>query len=156
MKTLYLMRHADTETVQPDGSDHGRILTDKGRRQATTAAEFLNGSAFPPTHVIASDASRTKETAKIVKKGDIFFSRDLYLAPAAKLLTALQAVEQHHDSLLVVAHNPGIAELAAHLSSDHPDVEDFPPATLAVFTVETDDWYTLEPETAFLQKVYRP
>lgn len=156
MKTLYLMRHADTETVQPDGSDHGRLLTDKGRKQATAVRDFLQTCPFPPGHALASDSSRTKETATIVKKGNILFSRDLYLAPAAKLLGILQSIEQIHDHVLVVAHNPGIAELALHLSSENPEAEDFPPATIAVFTIEADDWYNLEPETAVLDKIFRP
>lgn len=156
MKTLYLLRHADTETVQPEGSDHDRLLTDKGRRQAVAVRDFLQSMPFPPGHVLASDSARTKETATIVRTGNILFTRDLYLSPAAKILAALQAIGQAHDHVLIVAHNPGIAELASHLSSDSPDVEDFPPATLAVFTVETDDWYMLEPETAFLNKVFKP
>jgi phosphohistidine phosphatase len=155
MKTLYLMRHAEAATGSPDGQDHSRPLTDLGRAQAARAAAFIKTLPQQPDSAIASDSLRTKDTAKIVHKAGISFQADLYLASADRLLAAIQGVDQKYNTLLVVAHNPGVGELALRLADKrYDDLISFPPATIAVLTTDADDWYDIDDTNMWLQDVF--
>ena len=70
--------------------------------------------------------------------------RDLYLADAETLWQAVEQTADEADTLIVVAHNPGIHELAARLlrrdggsPSAVAKVErGFPTATAAIFLID--------------------
>ncbi len=65
---IYLVRHGETyankqKTIQGQSAS---LLTDKGRKQAELAGEYLRGIPFDMA--LASDLSRARETAKIIMK----------------------------------------------------------------------------------------
>jgi len=71
--------------------------------------------------VLASSARRTRETAAIVVSRlnlsvAIVHESSLYLATADTLLRAINACHAPTQTLLLVAHNPGVSELAHQLS----------------------------------------
>ena len=65
----------------------------------------------------------------------------LYLAGPDLILGILQ--DQTAGSVLMICHNPGIAEAAARLASTppaHPDFRRYPTAATTVFSFDQDDW----------------
>ncbi len=80
------------------------------------------------------------------------FDKELYQAPNEKLLSEIQKADPAQNSLLVVAHNPGIAELAYALGK----VSRYDPGTLSVFKADCDSWAEFSPDTAKLEKVFVP
>jgi len=120
-KHLILLRHAHAE----DGaSDRERPLSAKGHREIERAArglDTLTGSGFRPTLVLTSSARRTLETAAAVERvlaGPLRVEQDetLYLASPGQLLTRLRSLPEVERQVLLVGHNPGLAELAALLA----------------------------------------
>lgn len=167
MKTLYLLRHAEAEggSSLAEG-DHARVLSIRGRAEGREVGRFMKSQGMSPEFILASDAPRAMSTARLVAE-EIFgdrkspvtsrFDRALYLAPAGALLEHVQAVTGKLDRLLLVAHNPGTMELALYLAGIEALAFDgFPPATLAVFETDVDDWALMDAENTRLAAHFTP
>jgi phosphohistidine phosphatase len=114
---LILMRHMKSGW---DGmtSDHARPLSERGAEDAPRIGAWLQKQGTPDLALV-SDSLRTRETfAGLGVEPPAHHSRALYQATAGALLTFIQARRGDAQTLLVVAHNPGIAELAAMLVAD--------------------------------------
>ncbi len=123
MKTLYLLRHAKSSWGDAGLPDHERPLNERGRKAAKRMGRYLRGLRHPPALVLASTARRVGETLELILPelaGDVTVVRDraLYLATPDTLLSRLHATSINPDSLLIVGHNPGLQELALHLSGE--------------------------------------
>ncbi|HYL33512.1 MAG TPA: histidine phosphatase family protein [Stellaceae bacterium] len=153
MSTLFLLRHAKAVAQHADG-DRARALSDAGRDSARTIAGAIAERHIAPSLVLCSDSARTRETLDIVLPGlkpppDIVYEEALYLADAKQLLQRLRRIPDSVRSVMLVAHNPGLQELAV-LLSDQPTgplmarlTQDFPTAGLARFEVNLP-WSALE------------
>lgn len=145
MITLVLVRHAKSDWAvvrqahQPVIADHDRPLNDRGRRDAPRMARQLAETGFRPDAILSSTAVRALTTAEaFAAELGVAVSPDpeLYGAPARTLLAAAAATGR--PSVLVVAHDPGMTTLAAHLSDD--GIGHMPTCAVARFTWQVDDW----------------
>lgn len=163
MKTLLLLRHA---SAAAGADDHARPLSQKGRAEARIIADKLVEAGHSPRLILTSDAARTAETAFAVEDRlrlagaapDVREESTLYLASAETLLDHIELAGTEIAEILVVAHNPGIAELAHDLSRGKLGdvIRGFPPATLALFLYDGDDWADLSPARLTLAAVLTP
>src|SRR3982751_6786357 len=115
MKTLTLLRHAKSgwdDTVQRDVD---RPLNAKGRRAAQAVGRFLKRESVAFDHVLASPAVRVQQTLDEVAAtyGPLapVGERRIYLASAATLLDLIRDLDDAHDRVLLVGHNPGLEDL---------------------------------------------
>jgi phosphohistidine phosphatase len=128
------MRH--TEAAWEYGQeDRARQLTEKGKRQALDLAIWLSAQSYHPTQALVSDATRTQQTfLALNQKCPVSALPKLYLAEPEILMLEIQKVET--ECLLVLAHNPGLAELATKMASESPSHHQFfnypPGATLVL------------------------
>ena len=102
-----------------------------------------------PDLVLVSPAQRTVETLAAFDPWDetplIERIDELYLATAPQMLQIVRGVAETVRSVLLIAHNPGLHDLAltlvgaASMSSPTPDnrrlAESFPTASLAEFSI---------------------
>ena len=154
MLQLLLLRHAKTERSSPDG-DHGRPLTKRGMADAALVGAYMREHRLVPDRAIVSDALRTRQTYDIAATGlgadageeiDAQMDNGLYLADNLGLLRAILETPAEVNRLLVVGHNPGVAELAHSLSAlgDETAIaglqENFPTAALAIIEFDTLAW----------------
>jgi phosphohistidine phosphatase len=162
MKTLYLLRHAHTlSAIPPLLSDHERILSPQGAEEALQVGKFMQAHEFYPDFVLSSSAVRTIQTTRLIF-GVLFskagvkvashFDRRLYHASADTMLAEIRKTDNSIRNLLVVAHNPGIAELALRLG----EIDHYAPATLAIFKADCQSWADFLPHTARLEQVFVP
>ena len=158
---LYLLRHARAEIAGNGAPDDSRALTREGRRVAADVAAFLSSRSEFPTQVWCSTARRAVETmerviAALPEVPATSISEALYLASSRSLLDQIRAADPSVSSLLLVGHNPGLAELAAQLAGrgDAAALRSlsrrFPPASLAELEPPGAKWPALEPQTARL------
>ena len=162
MKTLYLLRHAiAASATPPQMSDYDRTLSAQGVLDARIIGRFMQSNRMQPDFVLCSGALRTTQTAQIIisvlfgktdAKVASNFDKDLYNAPDEKLLSEIRKADPSHGSLMVVAHNPGIAELAFTLGK----VARYEPGTLSVFRADCQNWTDFSAKTAKLEKVFVP
>jgi phosphohistidine phosphatase len=136
MRRLILLRHA---TAGPShGDDLSRPLTAKGVREAAAAGRALAARGLMPDVVLVSPARRTQETweamAELFPNARVETAPRLYDAGAEILMDAAED-EVEAETVLVIAHNPGLHQLAYNLSTRaaRPAPRHFPPATAAVF-----------------------
>lgn len=148
MKQLILMRHAKAEKDAPSGEDFDRRLALRGREEARSVAQAMKDYGVAPDFALVSAAARTRETFAEVEGvfGTIraVTSKDFYNAGADALRRFVESHETEGQSMLVVAHNPGIQLLvgdylfegAASMSVIEKVRNGYPTATATVFEVD--------------------
>lgn len=148
MKQLILVRHASAEPEQFPSKDFDRVLSPAGLEEVRKLGQFINGKGMLPGHISCSSASRTHQTASLLKevfgKAEIPVTATplLYNAGFQSLLYYLQSFSSEVQDLLLVAHNPGISQLATVLSSEHP--YQFSTASGLCLKFEADSWKEIQ------------
>jgi phosphohistidine phosphatase len=109
MPFVYVLRHAKAEKQAE--TDHARELSEKGDSQALTLATWLVLSGITFDQVIVSDSARTMETLDLLElDSKISVAKNAYNA-SAQTLGELIRESGAQDSVLVIAHNPGVSDL---------------------------------------------
>ncbi len=154
-KRLVLVRHAKSSWSDPDLADHDRPLSARGRDAAATVGRHLRRSGLRPDLVLCSSATRARQTLERLKFEDtaVIVEDQLYGAGAAALLTRVRGVSNEVRTLVVVAHNPGIEELARLLpgpadtgrNDDLAAAGKFPTGAVADLEFAIDGWPEVAP-----------
>jgi phosphohistidine phosphatase len=113
---LYLLRHADADTVATHDDD--RALSDKGIAQSQRAARFCEAHDVLPELVLTSPIRRAHQTAKIVAEHlRVEMKIMRWLACGAEPVKMLQELADFsgYKSVMLVGHEPDFSHLAAHL-----------------------------------------
>ncbi|MEX0281560.1 MAG: histidine phosphatase family protein [Arenibacterium sp.] len=141
-RTAIVMRHAKSSWDDPWREDHERPLNKRGRRSAQVLGDWLRMRGHLPDQTLCSSAARTRETFEGLNlKTEIEFIGALYHAGARTLLSHLQKASG--KSVLLIAHNPGIADFAEQLVNTPPDHDrfyDYPTGATLVVTLDISDW----------------
>lgn len=153
-KRLYLLRHAQAAS-EMEIDDKSRSLTLHGLSQAAQVGAYFKENNITLDQALCSSARRTKMTLAEVKKSGATVKKErtldeIYNAPAGDILHAIQGADG--DNILVVAHNPGIHQLANMLvgRGERVNLErlmmGYNPATLCVFDCSCDVWANILPQ----------
>lgn len=143
---LILVRHAKSSWGDPSQEDHDRPLNARGRDAAPKIGKWLADRGYLPAEVVSSTAQRTLETwdrmAPFLGDGTVM-RRDtgLYHASAERMLRALNHCAA--SPVLMLGHNPGIAEFAVRILGKAPDcprLARFPTCATLVAEFDADDW----------------
>ena len=161
MKRLLILRHAEAGHSFT-GDDHSRTLTDYGQQQARSVGRWLLESEHWPESTVVSSAMRTRQTCIWIghelgeKAATPYLDDRLYLASPAQLCSAINETPETVQTLLVIAHMPGVQDLSMDLTSADSDEQTaldmashWPPAGLAVFSV-SKPWAELDGRDAAL------
>lgn len=148
---LILTRHAKSEWDDPFEDDRARPLNDRGRAAAQAIGAWLAAEGYVPDSVLCSDARRTTETWALVSKAfseapAVSYSNRLYHASAKTLLEILQGASG--NTVMIIGHNPGIADFAAALVDHrpgHPRFTDYPTCATTIIDFEANDWSQVHP-----------
>ena len=165
MHTLYLLRHAKSSWANPTLADRQRPLAPRGRRAAKRIADHLSRERVEPELVLCSSAVRTKETLDLIRgalgpAATVTVEDELYGASADELLEHVRHVSEGVASVMLIGHNPGLAELARILASSGAELQrleaKFPTAALATLTFAEPTWSRLAPGDAVLRAYVVP
>jgi phosphohistidine phosphatase len=125
---LLLLRHADAVDGGCELADLDRPLSPRGRRQAAFVAKRLAG--VPVDYVLCSPSTRTRETAEPLLAArcpvmpTVVYDRRLYESNARTVLGLIRGLPDSARSVLVIGHNPWIAELLDLLAPDREGMPD--------------------------------
>ena len=165
MAMLYLMRHAKSDWHSAAQADFDRPLNQRGASDATRMGQWLATQGLRPEVLLASPAQRARQTvlavaeALGVEEHEVVFNQDLYLADRTTLLNILRAVPGLTESVLLVAHNPGLDNLVEWLASEPPPFSDsgklMTTAAIAAFELPAG-WARLQRGGVTLQQLLRP
>jgi len=166
---LLLLRHAKAEPGAPEQDDHDRTLTERGQADAGAVARYMRRQGYAASRILCSTALRTVQTAEPVlamAPVPIAYLAQLYLAAPGRIVALAQDADAADASLMIVAHNPGLEQVAALLAREpvkpkeqhrHDVMEEkFPTAALAVLDFDIAHWKQLSPGTGKLVDFVRP
>jgi phosphohistidine phosphatase len=114
---LLLMRHAKSSWGDSSLSDFDRPLNKRGFLGAPYMGRLLKEQGLLPDLVFASTAVRAQQTMEAVVQesgftGEIISTKRLYLAEIPNYVDVLSEVPHGTSRVLIIAHNPGIADFA--------------------------------------------
>mgnify|MGYP005854657051 CR=1 FL=1 len=143
---LILTRHAKSDWDDPLDSDHSRPLSARGVDAAPRIGRWLAQSGYLPGQALVSDAARAQQTwgliaSELPNAHAATVDRSLYLAGPELLLARLRQATA--PCVILIAHNPGIAEFARRLLRGpmaHKGVAQFPTGATLVADFERADW----------------
>ena len=119
MKTLVLCRHAKSDW--PSGvDDMDRPLKERGTNDAIRLSQLLSSHGFVPDAIISSPANRALSTAKIISEQlnydrDITVERNVYFGGTGELISIIQDLPTHLNSVMVFGHNPTMEQSVRYL-----------------------------------------
>jgi phosphohistidine phosphatase len=149
MKTLILMRHAKSSWDSPTLADHDRPLNDRGIQSAKALGSWLREKKLTPDQALVSSSLRTQETfARLNLSVNSTLKPELYHASSDVLLDAIKNAQG--ETIIVIAHNPGIGDLAlrlARMTRQHPNhtrFTDYPTGATLVMQWNADSWREID------------
>lgn len=130
---LVLVRHAKSDWGDPSLADHDRPLNGRGRRNAPDMARRFAGTGAQVDRILSSTALRARTTATAF--GDalglpVELRPEMYASPPETL--AAMASGSGVRRVMLVAHDPGITELAERASAGA--ITHLPTGAVARFT----------------------
>jgi phosphohistidine phosphatase len=167
MRRLILFRHAKAEPAEQGLEDHARSLIERGRKDAGKIGAYMKSHGLSPDRAIISPAARTQETwkytAAALKPSPAAMTADkLYDATPHAIFAIIKGAPASAHTLMVVAHNPGLHEVALMLiASGDIDArerlrEKLPTAGLVIIDFAFDDWDKLHPQSGRLERFVSP
>ncbi len=145
-RTLILTRHAKSSWDNPMIEDHDRPLTKRGRKSAAAIGAWLEDNGWLPDEVLSSSSCRTRETWQRMElnANKTSFTPNLYLAEPEDMMEALSAA--NGQAVLMLGHNPGIAEFAHRIVKhcpDHTRFYDYPTCATTAMEFDIADWSSI-------------
>jgi phosphohistidine phosphatase len=153
MRSLTLFRHAKTESDSPTGHDFDRVLTGRGRDDATKMGAEMRRLGLAFDLVLASPARRSAETVERAALLSPRFDERIYDASAKQLLGIVQEADDGVDRLMMVGHNPGFELLASHLTGKEFEMS---AGSLAEIELPIDRWRDAEGGSGRLARLIDP
>ena len=149
MKRLILTRHAKSSWDDPLTPDHDRPLNERGKAAAADLGQWLASRGYVPDEVYCSDALRTRKTwsgiaPALPGTAVLELKPALYHAGADVMMAVLRHAKA--DTVMIIGHNPGIAEFAAKLVAQAPrnaEFQPYPTGATLVADFAVDSWEEL-------------
>lgn len=150
MKRLILTRHAKSSWDDPLVPDHDRPLNARGKAAAADLGQWLASRGYVPDEVLCSDALRTRKTwsglAPALPGSPILELKPaLYHAGPDVMLAVLRHAQG--DCVMMIGHNPGIADFAARLvgrAPANPEFGRYPTGATLVADFSATGWESVE------------
>ncbi len=147
-KRLILTRHAKSNW-EVTASDIDRPLNKRGQEAAPRIGNWLRENHFEPQEIHSSTARRTRETCQALGfDAPVKLHESLYHASTDTILQVLRRADK--DCVLLVGHNPGIAEFAQTIvrrRPAHPRFDDYPTCATCVIDFDISLWSHLRFQT---------
>lgn len=136
-RRLLLMRHAKSDWSNESLSDHDRPLNHRGREATPRMADWVHQVGELPNLILCSSSARTQQTARILLDSwgatvPMKVLEELYLAPPGAIVDVVEENGGDAETLMVIAHNPGMTSLVSGLAQR---MIEMPTAAVAVFGV---------------------
>lgn len=146
MKRLILTRHAKSSWDDPLTPDHDRPLNERGKAASADLGQWLASRGYVPGEVLCSDALRTRRTfsglAPALPATPVLELKPaLYHAGPDVMLAVLR--HAHSDVVMMIGHNPGIAEFAHRLLARplrHESFAKYPTGATLVVDFDVPTW----------------
>jgi phosphohistidine phosphatase len=140
MKQITIIRHAKSSWVDFELDDMVRPLSQRGKKNLQEIGAFLKEKNISPNYFITSPATRALHTAIEIAKTvnfdieNIDINALIYFGNTNSIIKYIKHIDDKHDKLFLVGHEPILSLLIEKLSDTLLDK--FP--TCAVFQIQFD------------------
>ncbi len=145
MKEIFLIRHAKSDWGSMDVKDIDRPLKGRGVRDALMMGSYMiRHFGKKPSLIYTSPACRAFHTAVLYCRGmeiaceSVRVREQLYLASYNELLAFIRRSPSSVDSLALIAHNPGITDLANFFLEEA--IHNIPTSGFVYMSFDVDTW----------------
>lgn len=152
MKKLILIRHAKSDWYSTSATDFDRPLNNRGKKAALLMGQRLAIRGCCPDGCISSPAKRARQTAKKIAgqldflETEIEYNQAIYEARQQTLIDIVRQLDNRHDEVILIGHNPGFSSLGQWFSPDSPDW--LPTCGLLEMELAIDSWAQIEEDCA--------
>ncbi len=158
MKTLFLLRHAKSNSSAAGLPDFDRVLNDRGSKEALAVGTFIREQKLGLDLALSSPAVRARETTELVLESaelplEVRYDQRIYEAGPLRLLEVVSQVEDDRSTVLLVGHNPGMEELLQLLTDR---AEHMATGTLAKIDFNAASWSKVPEEKGSLDWIVKP
>lgn len=167
MKRLFIVRHAKSDWSIPNQPDMDRNIIEKGYKRTVKAAKAIRNigiasitgelveSEYLPDLIISSPTKRAIETADVLNYKfhtyvPIVTNDDLYESSPEAILSMLQKITGHIDSLIIIGHNPELLQFINLFAT--PVISMFPTSSVLVLEFNVDSWSDINIDNITFQK----
>lgn len=139
MKSIYLIRHADSNWNNPNYSDFDRPLSDKGYKDIPLITKRLTELNFNPNLIFCSPSERTATTAKLISNStSCLFDSNIYEALLVDLTKLINFFPDKCQEIALIGHNPSISLFSNYLTGESQ--YNMAPCTVIKIDLEIDSW----------------
>ena len=155
MKTIYLGRHGKAAGMDSDISDFNRTLIEKGENDSILVGRRLKELKIQPSLVITSPAARALTSAKLIAKElgyrqkSIRTRKALYEQSEDAILNIIHEIDEMHDSVMLVGHNPSVTYFARTFAKDFK--MDIPTCGVVGIEFNTNKWRNISENQGILK-----
>jgi phosphohistidine phosphatase len=156
MKQITFIRHAKSNHIM-GLRDHDRPLNDRGFIDAPSMAKRLRAEDFHPDVFFTSTALRAQTTAELIRNGiDIEIPLEehalLYHAFINDYTAFIHQVEDSHQHIVIVGHNPTITLMVNLLARDNV-TESMPTCCIVSLAFEDcTSWNAISPHSGTITR----
>ena len=153
-KHFFLIRHAQAETSSHMSKDFELMLTPPGMGEAMKMGDRLVQLGVRPSLIVTSPALRCADTAKLLAArmgydtNAVRQEPDLYEASVRNLLSVINGLEETHERVMLVGHNPAATYLAEFLT--RAEIGSLPTGGTVYMTFEGQKWSEVTGQSAKL------
>ena len=143
-KEIILVRHGKACSLDAFNKDIDRVLIDRGVNDGYKVAGALLDAGIKPSLILTSPAARASHTALIFARtlnlgSDIVKVNDrLFHCSPSLIMDLVTGLSDKVDSVAIVAHNPGLTDLAYELTKGQ--VNFMPTTGVTVLRYNVDSW----------------
>lgn len=128
MKTLYIMRHGQKDTSNPDEFDYDVELTQKGKDDTKIMGQKLKERKIKPDLIVASPAIRTRQTSEIISfevgyRKNIMYNEVIYQAFLNEIIESITYTFDTVNTLMIIGHNPSLTALSLHFGGPKEELK---------------------------------
>jgi phosphohistidine phosphatase len=144
MKKLYVIRHAKSSWDNPLQDDFDRPLNKRGERDAPRMAKRLKEKRITPDLMLTSPANRALSTCEKIAHilqyapGKIKTERSLYHANEDEILMVVKKLNEKHDEVIIIGHNPGLTNFVNKLTDAR--IDNIPTCGIVACFMDVDSW----------------
>ena len=154
MKQLLLCRHAKSSWKNLELVDIDRPLNRRGKKDASVMGERLAASGMIPELILSSPAKRARKTAvrlcwgmmlskDLIRINDAFYDTDV-----PGLLKEVNKINDCHDRVMLIGHNPEFTLLVNHLVQ--AEIYNIPTCGIVVCSFAVNSWQHIQQTQADL------
>ena len=142
MKKLIVVRHCKSSWTDLALNDYNRPLNKRGKIDGPIMSKYLSQSIQEIDFLHSSSSVRTFETSKFfidkINFVEINYDDDLYHCSSSSLIRIIKNHPKKYNSVLVIAHNPGLTNLINSLTNINLD--NLPTTGIVQIDFNCDSW----------------